>query len=123
MYWFNFYVFVNILLLTLLAFNVSRLRMKERVSLGDGGKATLKNAIRSHANSVEHAVPFGLVVLALSLSHQVAPLPYLVCGFTLSRLLFSAGMLLPRMSFRRSGAGLTYLLELIALVMLGLSLL
>ena len=75
--WFKFYVFANVLIITLLALNVSRLRMFERVANGDGGKVSLKKAIRAHANGVEHVMPYGLVMYALQESSQLVVLVFL----------------------------------------------
>lgn len=49
---------VLLLLVTLLAMNVSMLRMRHKVSLGDGGNKALTRAIRAHANALEHSLPF-----------------------------------------------------------------
>ncbi len=118
-FWFNLYVVLNAGLLTLLACNVSRHRMREQVPNGDGGKLVLKKAIRAHANGVEHVTIFGLVVLALT----ATPLPshslgLLVLSFSFARLAHAWGMLGPQFTARRIGAGLTFLLELAAVVLL-----
>ncbi len=118
-FWFNLYVVLNAGLLTLLACNVSRHRIHEQVANGDGGKVVLKKAIRAHGNSVEHVAIFGLIVLALT----TTPLPasalgFLVLGFSFARLSHAWGMLGPQFSARRIGAGLTFLLELVAVALL-----
>ena len=118
-YWFKLYVACNAGLVTLLACNVSRLRMREQVPNGDGGKLVLKKAIRAHANGVEHATIFGLLVLALSVvTLPPGALATLVCGFSLARLAHAWGMLGPQFNARRAGAGLTFVLELAAVALL-----
>ncbi len=124
MQWFGLFALFNVLLLTLLAMNVSRLRMQERVANGDGGLVSLKKAIRAHLNGVEHAVVYALVILALALL-QASPklLAPLVIGFSLARVLHACGMLTVAFNARRIGAGATYLFELLGLAALAATLL
>lgn len=92
--WLGVFVFTNTLLVALLAMNVSRVRIQERVANGDGGLASLKKAIRAHGNGVEHLMVVGLQVFALALLQ--APewaLAILVIIFTLARLLHAISML------------------------------
>ncbi len=114
--WFNRFVLLNVLILTILAINISRLRIAEKVPHGDGDNVRLKKAIRAHGNGVEHVVVFALIVLALDSSH-VPPilLATLVWGFTFARLAHAAGMLGSIFNLRRLGASTTYLLELMGL--------
>lgn len=51
-------------LLTALSLNVSRLRMRHRVSFGDGGHKDLMVAVRAHGNALEQSLLFGLLLLA-----------------------------------------------------------
>jgi len=124
MQWFGLFVLLNVSLLTLLAMNISRLRMRERVANGDGGLLSLKKAIRAHLNGVEHTVVFALVILALTQT-QAGPkvLATLVVGFTVARLLHAYGMLASAFDIRRVGAGMTYLFELMGLAALAAALL
>jgi len=117
--WFKFYVFANVLVITLLALNVSRLRMQERVANGDGGKVSLKKAIRAHANGVEHVLPYGMMMFALQ---ESSLLVFLVLSFTLSRVFHGVSMLGGFFNLRRLAALLTYVSEGAALVVLGGSL-
>lgn len=112
-FWFTFFVFMNVLMVTLLALNISRLRVKERVANGDGGKLSIKKAMRAHGNGVEHVAIFGLAILALELSTVSSGiLATLVIGFTLARIVHAAGMLGSAFNARRIGAAATYLFEL-----------
>ena len=123
MFWFQIFVFFNMLLITLLAINVSRIRIRNKVPNGDGGLLPLKKAIRCHMNNIEHALPFGFIVFALVDLTSTAVLATLVIGFTISRVIHAFGMfkLIPLM--RMGGAGLTNLFELTGLIFLGLALL
>lgn len=114
-FWFSVFVFANVLLLTVLGINVSRVRIRERIAHGDGGNVLLKKAIRAHGNGVEHVMVFALAVLALALVQAPAAWQAsLVCLFTLARVLHAWGMLAVNFPARRVGAGLTFLLELVA---------
>lgn len=114
-FWFSVFVFANVLLLTLLGINVSRVRISERIAHGDGGNVVLKKAIRAHGNGIEHVMVYALAILALQLVQApVAWLATLVCVFTLARVLHAWGMLAVNFPARRVGAGLTFLLEIVA---------
>jgi uncharacterized membrane protein YecN with MAPEG domain len=115
-HWFNLFVFLNVLILTILAINISRLRIAEKVPHGDGDNVRVKKAIRAHGNGIEHVVVFALMILALD-SGDVPSilLAALVWGFTLGRLAHAAGMLGSIFNLRRLGASITYLLELVGL--------
>ncbi|HJO35318.1 MAG TPA: MAPEG family protein [Gammaproteobacteria bacterium] len=115
MWVFTLYAALTMLLLLALSINISRLRVRHQVSFGHGDIEALRRAIRAHANLVEHGLPVGLLVLALVLegANEGAMLA-LVLAFLLTRLLHAAGMLAGVRPARRSGAGLTYLLELVA---------
>lgn len=117
--WFVLYAALNGLVVTLLALNVSRNRMKHRVSNGDGGKPEMKAAIRAHGNAVEHITVFGLLVLALEFAAAPALVTgTLVLGFTASRLMHAASMLGSAFRLRQAAAGLTYLAEAAAVLWL-----
>lgn len=49
------------LLLTGLSVHVSRLRLRHRVSFGDGGHKDLLVAMRAHGNALEHALLFAVL--------------------------------------------------------------
>jgi uncharacterized membrane protein YecN with MAPEG domain len=54
-------------LLTALSLNVSRLRLRHRVSYGDGGHHDLLVAVRLHGNGLEQALLFAVLALAYAL--------------------------------------------------------
>lgn len=108
------------LLVVFLGVRVSRLRIRHRVTLGDGGNAELLRAIRVHANTVEYVPMF----LLLSLCYE------LYAGANWALLVLDAGFLLGRLAFvwgmsqadlhagRRLGAMLSYLTTLLLALLL-----
>lgn len=121
-HWFALFVGLNGALLLVLAFNVSLMRLKNKISLGDGDNPQLMKAIRVHANGTEQVPMFGLIILALTfmLASQTI-LSILVLTFTFSRLAHAYGMLFKVHILRRAGAGITYLLQAVGVVILLIS--
>lgn len=56
-------------LITVLSLQVSRLRLRHRVTWGDGGQKDLSIAIRTHGNTLEQSLLF----LAMLLCHALLP--------------------------------------------------
>jgi len=114
---FALFVAVNALLLFILAFKVSLLRIKLQISLGDGGNSTLNNAMRAHGNGLEQFPIFALLLLALTLL-GASQLIIVLFGisFTIARLFHAYGMLEISFPARRIGATGTYLLQLAAII-------
>ncbi len=83
-----------LVLMVVLAYNVSRNRQRTEISLGIGKDPALEQANRVHANLIENAVPgmVGLTLLALTGSSDL-----IVHGFgvalVLSRILHAQGLL------------------------------
>lgn len=122
--WFYVFVAFNAALLLLLAMNVSRVRMREKIAHGDGGNIAMKAAIRAHGNGIEFVPMYGLVILALCMVQTPASwLAPLVVGFSVGRVLHAIGMLTTAMQARRLGAGLTFALMLAAVVVLAITIL
>lgn len=114
-YWFLIFVSANAIFLSLLAFNVSRLRLKNKISYGDGGNKDVLKAMRAHANGVEQVPIFALLLLSLTISGlSQGSLAILTILFTLSRVSHAVGMLTRIFIARRIGAATTYLLQLLA---------
>ena len=113
MNYFYLYVALASLMLIALAFNVSRIRMRDRIKHGDGNNRALKNAIRTHMINLEHIVPFTLILFVLSeLGSTQTMMAFLSMGFLVTRLIHSYGMLAPHyISFRVSSA-FTYFFEI-----------
>jgi uncharacterized protein len=55
------------LLLTGLSLHISRLRMRHKVSFGDGGHNNLQVAIRAHGNALEQSMLLVLLMLLMEL--------------------------------------------------------
>jgi uncharacterized protein len=55
------------LLLTVLSIHISRLRMRYKLSFGDGGHKDLQVAIRAHGNALEQSLLLGLLMLLMEL--------------------------------------------------------
>ena len=91
---FTLFVAFNTVLMTLLALNVSRVRIGQRIPNGDGNSVPLKKAIRAHANGVEQVILFALVLLALTYQAKSPELLMALAGaFSVARLAHALGML------------------------------
>lgn len=119
-FWFSLLISINSLLVLALAVNVSRLRIKHKISLGDGGNKSLMAAIRTHCNALEQLPIFALVIIGLTFL-EVSPnlLSILVIGFTLARFSHAYGMLYRVFIARRIGSGFTYFFQLVAAISVG----
>jgi len=122
-FWFSLLISINSLLVLALAINVSRLRIKHKVSLGDGGNKCLMAGIRAHCNALEQLPIFAIVMIALTfLGASTILLSTLVIGFSLARIFHAYGMLYRVFIARRIGAGFTYVFQFIATVSVGVHL-
>lgn len=102
------------LLLVALSIRISMLRMRHRVSLGDGGHDDLQRAIRAHGNTAEHAPIFILLLLLAEAGNApMAIIWTLAIVFVAARVMLVTGLLSSALSKRRRiGAGLTYACQL-----------
>ena len=94
-----------------LAFRVSQLRLRHKVSVGDAGNDALLARMRAHANFTEYAPLFLLLLGVLELAHGSA-LWHWIGGalFVLSRVAHPLGMDRPAPNILRAGGiGLTWL--------------
>lgn len=122
--WFVIFTALNASLLLWLGLNVSKLRITKKLPYGDGGDKDMAQAIRAHANGVEHVSLFAVLVLALCFTKASNTLlAAVVIIFTLGRVLHAIGMLKRTFNARRLGAGITFGLEAIAIVALFISIL
>ena len=105
------------LLAVLLAVRVIVFRVRFKVNAGDGGHAPLAQAIRAHANLVEHA-PLALIVLAFAEASVAWRWLILILGVALlvARLASAWGLShsLEGSTGRQAGAGLTILVTVVA---------
>ncbi len=123
-FWISVLISINSLLVLLLAINVSRLRIKHKISLGDGGNKCVMAAIRTHCNALEQLPIFAIVLITLTfLGVSTTLLSLLVIGFTLARFIHAYGMLYRVFIARRIGAGFTYIFQLVATISVGVELL
>ncbi len=89
-----------------LTLNVINLRRQNEVSLGDGGRDDLQQAIRSHGNFAEY-VPLGLILLACLEANRIHWTIVLLLGgvFTVGRLYYAKAFLeaTPNLELRVKG--------------------
>lgn len=115
------YTGLFLILLLALAASVVRRRLRGQVSLGDGGDAALRQAIRAHGNAAEY-VPIVLISLGvLENMGTSAVLLHLYGGvFFLGRLLHAWGLAQPQgvSNARKGGILLTWLVMLAMAVQL-----
>ena len=102
------------LLLIGLSLNVTRLRMRHQVAIGDGGKTDLIKAVRAHGNSLEQSLLF-IVLLYLGESSgriEGALVAALGFAFIMLRLLYCTGLFARLLLLRQVSHGLTMLVLL-----------
>lgn len=103
---------ILLLLVTVLAAHVSLQRMVRKIRLGDGGNPFMLKAIRAHANALEHAVPFILLLFFYELRAPDAAIGLLGGLFVAARFGHAVGMLRGPFNLLRLSATLTVALEL-----------
>jgi uncharacterized membrane protein YecN with MAPEG domain len=101
------------LLLVGLAGRVSLLRVRHKVSFGDGANPALLRAMRTHGNTAEHAPLFLLLALTWELARGSTPLLVVAAAlFVLARALYTVGVLGRGLHLlRMAGAMLTYVAQ------------
>jgi uncharacterized membrane protein YecN with MAPEG domain len=99
------------LLMVSLATRISMLRMRHKISLGDGGNPEVLRAVRAHGNTAEHVPIFLLLALVYELSEGGDSFLIGVAAvFVLTRGLYTIGLLGRGFHrLRMLGALLTYL--------------
>jgi len=97
-----------------LSLNVSRLRMRHRISLGDAGHKPLQAAVRAHGNALEQALLFLLLLLVAEVqSHGSALLLGASIAFLGARCAHAYGLLAGHLRLRQTGHGVTVLVQLL----------
>jgi|TARA_R110002049_G_scaffold296621_1_gene484853 hypothetical protein len=96
----------------MLAMNISRLRIKYKVANGDGDNKEITKAIRAHMNSLEHILPFSLLLYVLQ-SQLTSGIIFVILafGFLSIRVLHTYSMLSSKFKLRQITAGSTYFIE------------
>ena len=91
--------------------------MQEKIGNGDGNNKKLKKAIRAHINTLEHSVPFALLLWVLN-DMQLASsyMATFSLGFIAVRIMHAYGILAPHFRMRQIAAGLCYGFEIAACV-------
>lgn len=115
---FNLYVGLSVLLIVMLAMNVSRLRIKHKVANGDGNNKIIVKATRAHMNALEHTLPFTLLLYVLN-AQTIPEIAFvtLAFGFLGIRVGHSYSMLNSKFKLRQMTAASTYLFELIGCIL------
>ncbi len=87
------YIALNMLLAPLLMYRVGKIRLGEKISLGDGGNDLMLSRIRAHGNFTENAplALLGLIGLAMLGAHPIA-LHIFGAAFFIGRVLHAMGM-------------------------------
>lgn len=108
------------LLLTALSLHISRLRMRHHQTWGDGGHKDLAVAVRTHGNTLEQSLLFGLLVLALAQAGGTAAtaLAAVCCTFVLARIVYCTATFGRRLPWRQAAHALTLLCQLAATLLL-----
>jgi len=96
---FGLYTALNILLLITLSFRVAQVRLRKKISLGDGGNDKMYRRIRAQGNYTEYA-PLSLIGLFAMASLSATPIALHITGsaFLLGRILHAVGMEAPKAS-------------------------
>jgi len=115
MIYLHLYIVLAVLLISLLAMNISRIRIQYKIANGDGNNKVLKKAIRAHVNTLEHCIPFALLLFVLKDMHlENSYMAVLSIGFIAVRIMHSYGILASSLKFRQVAAGLCYAFEIVA---------
>jgi uncharacterized protein len=100
------------LLLTALSLRVSQLRMRHKVSFGDGGHKDLLIAARVHGNALEQSLLF---VVLLAAAESLGPAPHLLpvaLAFGVARVLHPLAVARRWLLLRQVAHALSLLLQL-----------
>ena len=102
------------LLLIGLSLNVTRLRMRHQVAIGDGGKTDLLKAVRAHGNSLEQSLLFIVLLYLGETTGQIGGPLVAALGFAfiMLRLLYCIGLFARQLLLRQVSHGLTMLVLL-----------
>jgi uncharacterized protein len=108
------------LLLIALSLNVSRLRLRHKVSYGDGGHKDLLMAVRAHGNALEQSLLFALLLLALETRHGagVGIISILGLAFLLARVLHVLAIFQRWLLLRQAAHVATLAAQLVAVLAL-----
>lgn len=108
-------------LITGLSIQVSRLRLRHRVSFGDGGHKDLLLAVRAHGNTLEQSTLFGLLALAAANlpSPPTAVLSGARAAFVIAHLVHAWALFARRLTMRQAAHALSTLVHLALALAIG----
>ncbi len=109
------------ILITGLSVHVSRLRLRHRVSFGDGGHKDLLVAMRAHGNALEHTSLFAVLALAAAALPSMPAVVLSACCavFVAARLLHAAALLGRRLVPRQVAHAASTLVHVVLAVSIG----
>jgi len=112
------------LLLTGLSLRISVLRLRYRISFGDGGHKNLQLAIRAHCNTLEQTTLYGLLAIAHAAVVPTQGGYLLACSmaFVLARVVHACAMFARRLTLRQAAHGVSVLAQLGLVSGIGLAL-
>lgn len=103
------------LLITGLSVQVSRLRIRHRISFGDGGHKDLLVAIRAHGNALEQTTLFALLAVSYIGLPEASAGHLLACcvAFASARAVHAFAMFTRRLSWRQAAHLMSVLAQLV----------
>lgn len=102
------------LLMLALACYVSYLRVTLKIGTGDAGNKVMRNGIRAHGNTVEHAVVFLPLIFLFDLLGAADAAVWILGGaFVASRYVYGVAMAKGILPVRQISSAVVYLVELI----------
>ncbi len=116
MYFTGYIAAVLALILIALSLNVSRMRIKHKVSYGDGGVKPLTVAIRVHGNSLEQSLLFLFLLFFVEQAGQMTMAYWLGIGFIVVRLFYIWALLGKQHKVRQISHTVTLIIQLVAAV-------
>jgi len=107
--------------LTVLSVRVSQLRLRHRVSFGDGGHRDLLAAMRAHGNTLEQTALYGLLALGCAALPAASTEGLLVCALTfgVARVLHAAGIFGRKLALRQLSHIATVMVQLSLVGLMG----
>jgi uncharacterized membrane protein YecN with MAPEG domain len=107
--------------LTVLSVRVSQLRLRHRVSFGDGGHRDLLVAMRAHGNTLEQTALYGPLALGCAALPAASAEGLLVCAlmFGVARVLHAAGIFGRQLSLRQVSHIATVVVQLSLVGLMG----
>lgn len=108
-------VAIMALVLTALSLNVSRLRLKHRVSFGHGEHKDLHMAVRAHGNALEQTTLFALLLITLEgLASSNGLLVPLATTFVIARITHALALFARQLRLRQLSHIVSVALQLVA---------